>query len=236
MRVAVLTTDTPHHAYFVRAIAAAFPLAGVVVETATCPAPFETAAAFERDRDDYERSVLLGDWTGHLEDIADTRRVASINDADGRTVLAALAPDVSLVFGTGRLRAPALAAATIACLNLHGGNPEEYRGLDTHLWAIYHRDFDNLVTTLHHVDLGLDTGAIVAPAQLPVHRTIRIHELRAINSRACVALALMALRTLEAAGTVPSRRQVRRGRYYSFMPTALKEACARAFHAHVGSL
>ena len=45
--------------------------------------------------------------------------------------------------------------------NLHGGDPEKYRGLDSHYWSIYHNDFKSLITTLHKVRPILDTGEIV---------------------------------------------------------------------------
>ena len=28
---------------------------------------------------------------------------------------------------------------------------QKYRGLDSHYWSIYHKDFESLVTTLHRV-------------------------------------------------------------------------------------
>jgi methionyl-tRNA formyltransferase len=150
--------------------------------------------------------------------------------------LESVAPEVLLVFGTGRLRPEVFARARVACLNLHGGNPEHYRGLDSHLWAIYHGDWDNLVSTLHHVDPELDTGDIVAQSQIRLDRTSRLPELRAANTQACLDLSLLALESLAARGRVPARRQVQRGRYYSFMPAVLKEECARKFARHVATL
>ena len=43
-------------------------------------------------------------------------------------------------------------------INLHGGDPEKYRGLDSHLWSIYHEDWASLVSTLHVVSKDLDAG------------------------------------------------------------------------------
>jgi methionyl-tRNA formyltransferase len=221
VRIDVLTTETPHHAHFVRRLSEAGVLGRVWLERASAAAPFPTAHPFEEERDAYERAVLLGGDDVRIEG----REVESVNDP---AVASGLTGDLVVSFGTGLIRPPLIAAvAPGRLLNLHGGNPEEYRGLDTHLWAIYHRDFANLVTTLHEVDAGLDTGAIVGQAELPLGGAL--HELRARNTELCVALVLAAARTLEAEGALLRRAQVRRGRYYSFMPAVLKEICVARF-------
>jgi methionyl-tRNA formyltransferase len=232
MRIALLTTDTPHHTFYAWRLAERYPLAGIVVETDTLAAPFDVAHPFEERRDAYERETLLRDL-GPLDTVAPTQTVRSANEAVED--LRGLAPDVVLVFGTGLLGQPLLDAAPV-CLNLHGGNPEEYRGLDTHLWAIYHRDWENLVTTLHIADEGLDTGDIVLQAALSLHARMGLHELRGVNTRACVDLTLGALDALAAGGPLPRRRQARRGRYYSFMPAVLKDRCVSNFDSYVASL
>jgi len=233
VNVALLTTDTTHHTYFAWKLAERFPLAAVVLEQRVAHPPFETFHPFEADRDAYERDVLLAGFDGGLDTIAPVRAVDTVNDAG--LVLRELEPDVLLVFGTGRLPPEAIAAAPV-CLNLHGGNPEEYRGLDTHLWAIYHRDFDGLVTALHVVEPELDTGDLVDVAPIPLSRGMHLYELRSRNTQVCVGLALRALERLDASGAVTRSPQARRGRYYSFMPAVLKDRCVRQFEQHTASL
>ncbi|MBI4615892.1 MAG: hypothetical protein HY720_19905 [Planctomycetes bacterium] len=236
MRTVLLTTETTHHAYFAREVGRRFPLAGILVETRAARAPFETAHPYERERDEYEREVLLAGLAGGLSYLAPSRSFETANEARAVEWLVSLRPDVAIVFGTGRLEAAATSAPGIACLNLHGGDPERYRGLDTHLWAIYHGEFDALVTTLHHVDPGLDTGDVVFRTGLVLGPGTRLAEFRAINTRACVDLALLALAGLDAGIALPRMRQARRGRYYSFMPAALKNRVATNFERHVARL
>jgi methionyl-tRNA formyltransferase len=165
--------------------------------------------------------VLLAGAPAGIDGYAETRTVESVDDA--RESLAGWGADLVVSFGTGLIGAE-LIAAVPRLLNLHGGNPEEYRGLDTHLWAIYHRDFANLVTVLHEVDADLDTGALVGQAAVEAEQ---LHELRARNTERCVELTVGAAASLAALGSLPSRPQVRRGRYYSFMPAVLKDVCVR---------
>lgn len=180
MNVALLTTETSHHLFFAAEVAARHQLALVVVETGALVPPFETRHPFEDERDAYERENLLGNSPPRFEEFARTVEVESVDAAD--SLLRDAHADVALVFGTRRLAPTTIAAAAPCCLNLHGGDPERYRGLDTHLWAIYHRDFANLVTTLHRVDPGLDTGDIVLESAVPLASGMRLHEFRAANA------------------------------------------------------
>ncbi len=235
-RLVLLTTDTPHHRYFAWQVSQQFPFAAIVVESGAVRPPFETVHPFEDERDDYERRVLLGGNPCELTDVASVLQVENIAGDDALGQVQDLKPDIVMVFGTRRIREPLPSLARVACLNLHGGNPEEYRGLDSHLWSIYHRDFANLVTTLHHVDAGLDTGSIVAQRSLTLGRAMPLSELRALTTRACVQMTVDALATVNACGTLPAVPQRRIGRYYSFMPSVLKTDCITKFSRHVSSL
>jgi methionyl-tRNA formyltransferase len=236
VRLAILTTETPHHAFFVREVGRRFAITQVFCETEGLRPPFDTAHPFEVRRDDDERQVWFGGERRTLEDFAPTRRVASVNEPAAVAALSAAAPDVVLVFGTGRLRAPVIAVQPRLMLNLHGGDPEEYRGLDTHLWAVYHRDFSALLTTLHRVAPELDDGDMVLQAPVALRGGMSLYELRRANTVVCVELATAALSAIAAHGDLPSRPQRRKGRYYSFMPSALKEICCRSFAANTARL
>jgi methionyl-tRNA formyltransferase len=236
MKLALLTTDTPHHTFYVWKLAERFPIHTVFLESNTVIPPFETHHPFESRRDEYEREILLKGCPAGIDGLTRTMTVASVNGGDSLAELKAIAPDVVLVFGTGKLLAPVIQMPSRMCLNLHGGNPEHYRGLDSHLWAIYHRDFSNLITTLHYVDAGLDTGAIAVQSEITLQRNTELFQLRALNTQVCLDLTLLALSRLQRNEPLPRRSQVGRGRYYSFMPAVLKEDCVKKFEAYVVKL
>lgn len=236
LRTVLLTTDTPHHRYFAHEIAANHPWTSVIVETGCLRPPFETAHPFERERDEYERTSLLGGSGASFTDVAPVVSVDAINSSEALAAVSAAQPDVTIVFGTRKLAPALIALAGRACLNLHGGDPEEYRGLDTHLWAIYHNDFTNLVTTLHHVDHGIDTGMRVARLALPVARGMKLYQLRAVNTLACVQLVSPTLDGIAAGRPPAGVALTHAGRYYSFMPAVLKTECVRKFERHTAAL
>ncbi len=232
MKVVVVTTDTAHHAYYLWKLNERFPLQAIVLERWRAVAPFHTSHPFEQERDGYEREVLLSGGPRSCAELAGVHSCERVNDVASVAMLRAKSPDVVLVFGAGRLTSEVFCSVGIACLNLHGGNPEEYRGLDSHLWAIYHRDFTNLVTTLHRVDEQLDTGDIVFRSPLTIPSGTELYELRSINTRVCVDLSLQALETLCREGSLPAQQQARRGRYYSHMPACLKQECLARFRQY----
>lgn len=230
----MLTTDTTHHTYFVWRLAEATELVCVGLELRAIHPPFETAHPFEDERDAFERDVLLDGCPAPIDGFASTASAEAVNDERLIDAVIASGCDLVVVFGTTRVNSSVISRIEVPLLNLHGGNPEEYRGLDTHLWAIYHRDFDNLVTTLHVLSPSLDAGDIVSQTMLRPSHDTRLSELRSLNTTACVDLTLGTARTLEATGSMPMRPQIRNGRYYSFMPAPLKDECVRRFADRFG--
>ena len=236
MRIAILTTDTVHHAYFVREMAKHFPPAVVVLERKAHKPHFETGHPFESLRDAYETGVFFGGKAPAIESLAPTHSFASINESGVLSLLSGVAPEVIIVFGTGKIGRELIGLRPQAILNLHGGDPREYRGLDSHLWAIYHGDFGGLVTTLHHLNPELDDGDIILQGSLRVEKGMELHQLRRSNAEVCARLGLSALDMFARNGGFTSVPQRKHGRYYSFMPAPLKEICLRKFKAHTERL
>lgn len=138
--------------------------------------------------------------------------------------------DLLIALGVGKLPPQVLAAADHA-LNLHGGDPEKYRGLDSHLWAILHEDFNAVRTTLHYMTNQYDAGEIVF--SLPVPLPPSLDELYMANMRVCVDLVRNARTYLTQHDTLPHRPQQAQGHYYSTMPLELRTQCRVKYQQHV---
>lgn len=236
MRTVLLTTDTAHHFYFAQKVGERFPWTAVFVEQKGLVPPFPTDHPFEKKRESYELAHLTGGRPRRLAELGESLPVETMNAPASVRALRDLAPDVVVSFGTGKLQEGARSQGRLANLNLHGGNPETYRGLDNHLWAIYHGDFAQLITTLHFLASGLDTGDIVLQKPLKLFRGMGLHELRSENTRVCVDLVRDALERLSRGETLPRRPPREPGRYYSFMPTDLKTLVVEKFEKHTAAL
>lgn len=76
-------------------------------------------------------------------------------------------PHVVVVTGTGIIGRRVLALAP-AFINIHCGITPRYRGVHGAFWAIYEGRPELAGTTIHRVDPGVDTGAILGQAAIAV--------------------------------------------------------------------
>lgn len=232
MRIAILTTQTPHHARYVQALGDAHDVVGVLLETTAVTPPFDTSHPFEGDRDTFERETWFAGHEPAIGDLAPVTSFPSLSHPGAVKALADMKADIAVVFGTSKLAGPILDVLPRRLLNLHGGDPQDYRGLDTHLWAIYHGDFDALVTCLHFVEPDLDTGDVLEVKSVPLHKGMELHQLRHANTETCIDITHAALRGFTRGSMLRVTPQQRRGRYYSFMPAVLKDTCVAKFRRH----
>ena len=93
---------------------------------------------------------------------------ANVNDDAFVASLRALMPDFLLSFQAAQiLRRPLIESASVATLNLHFGPLPRYRGVAPIAWAIINGEASTGVT-IHHIDPGVDSGAIVQAAAVPI--------------------------------------------------------------------
>ncbi|MBI1282356.1 MAG: formyl transferase [Anaerolineaceae bacterium] len=94
-----------------------------------------------------------------------TLEVDSVNGAEVTALLKEHKPQVVVVTGTGIIAKKILALAP-TFINIHVGITPRYRGVHGGFWAVYEGRLDLAGTTIHRVDPGVDTGAIIA--QVPI--------------------------------------------------------------------
>lgn len=236
LRVGILTTETPHHTRFVQALAQRWNIVRVFEEKRPVSANFETHHAFEDERDAYEIESWFGGKEASLEDVAEVETFSDLNAPEAVKAMKTANCDVHLVFGTGKIGQEVIDLTPDRIVNLHGADPEHYRGLDTHLWAVYHRDFRGLVTTLHKVSPKLDRGGVVMKMPLPLSHGMQLYQLRKVNAEVCIEISDRGLEMMANYGQFISQPQLYIGRHYSFMPAVLKERCVKQFAEYTATL
>jgi len=119
-----------------------------------------------RDRRRYmgnkEAQFFFGDQLPRLERDDLRVEVPHINHSDVVAIADKLQPDVIAVFGTSLIRGPLLERSRLGIINLHGGLSPHYRGADCTFWALYNEEYEQIGCTLHFIDPGIDTGALIA--------------------------------------------------------------------------
>lgn len=236
MKILILTTNTPHHNYFIRKIQDLCDQLFVVYETTSIIPVYPTYHPFEDLRETFEKK-LWGAKSFAL-DLATTPNVTCVENINDITDLDYLynGIDVCIVFGTRRIKTATIEILPSITVNLHGGDPQLYRGLDSHLWALWHRDILGLKTCLHHLHPQLDTGDIIAMKKLDISSLNDLSELRALNTKACIELSRNFLDSLHIKDPIEATRQEQVGRYYSFMPADLKDVVAKTFASNLRGL
>jgi methionyl-tRNA formyltransferase len=94
--------------------------------------------------------------------------VANLNSDEALAHIRALAPNVVFVASTGMLRRPLLEACACPVVNYHSGVNPAYRGINGGYFALANGEPEHFGVTLHLVDLGVDTGPILATNRIPV--------------------------------------------------------------------
>ncbi|HTS21115.1 MAG TPA: formyl transferase [Casimicrobiaceae bacterium] len=115
-----------------------------------------------RYRGNAEARFFFGDRPPRLTRPDLVTEVPQIDHADVVTLANRLRPDVIAVFGTSLIRGALLTRGRLGIFNLHGGLSPRYRGADCTFWALYNGEPGEVGCTLHRIDAGIDTGALVA--------------------------------------------------------------------------
>jgi methionyl-tRNA formyltransferase len=128
--------------------------------------------------------------------------VSNINDSETVRFIQIQAPDVIAVCGTTVIKPEIFTLAPLGAVNIHTGITPDYRSADPIFWAIYNNEPDKVGVTIHFVDKGIDTGAIIHQEHVPLYRG---DSLATIYVRCVLVGAKLYLRTLDeiAAGSVP---------------------------------
>jgi len=95
-------------------------------------------------------------------------RVKSVNSPEAREALRALDPIVIAVSGTRIIGRETLHAVDVPFINMHGGITPLYRGVHGGYWALVEGRPDLVGSTVHRIDEGIDTGAVLAQARFDI--------------------------------------------------------------------
>jgi folate-dependent phosphoribosylglycinamide formyltransferase PurN len=101
-------------------------------------------------------------WPDGCERIA----VPSVNSPECVAAIERLDPRVILLLGTRIIDRKTLAAIKAPLINYHAGITPKYRGIHGGYWAKAQGDLENFGVTVHLVDPGIDTGAVLYQARL----------------------------------------------------------------------
>jgi folate-dependent phosphoribosylglycinamide formyltransferase PurN len=92
--------------------------------------------------------------------------VPSANSDETVRLLQELAPRAILINGTRLIERRVLEQVPATFINMHAGITPRYRGVHGAYWALAQADLQHCGVTVHLVDTGIDTGAVIHQATI----------------------------------------------------------------------
>lgn len=92
---------------------------------------------------------------------ASVTSISSVNAPRTRELLQELAPDAVVLSGTRIVKPETLKAASAPVINIHAGITPKFRGVHGGYWALWSGQPGDFGATVHLVDAGVDTGAVL---------------------------------------------------------------------------
>jgi methionyl-tRNA formyltransferase len=234
-KIVLLSTDTAHHRFFVNKMKDdGLPIDLVIFETKKFIPKFQIGPFFEKEEAEFEETKF--------KEIIDIGKIniesLSFNDINDEQILEVLRTrkiNYGIVFGTGLIKEELIRYFNGNLINIHRGIAEEYRGLDSDLWSIYHDDFKSIGVTIHKIEPQLDTGDISYLQSIKLQNDMKIFQLRFYTT--ILAYELVKQTFLDFINNKNKfSKQKKIGRYYSAMPIQLKDGLAEKFENYVQKL
>lgn len=94
------------------------------------------------------------------------RRVDNVNSPETIALLRTIDPAAIVLNGTRIVKAAVLQATGAPVINIHAGITPYYRGVHGGYWALWNGEPEAFGATLHLVDEGVDTGAVLHHAYI----------------------------------------------------------------------
>jgi folate-dependent phosphoribosylglycinamide formyltransferase PurN len=222
----IIGSDTLHRRYLINTLLDRnVPLLGVIFENAQVKPSFHTTPVYvEKENHFLEKEFKK--YTRLDLDRVNHWRFSNANSENALRKIDSLGPLLGVVSGAGYLKKEVVKKFQDGLLNIHLGIAEEYRGLDSNLWAAYHSDFKNIGVTVHYVDSGLDTGDIVNEERVKTLDQVEAYNLRFYEMLLATDMIYNELINYSQ-NSIKRRAQIKKGRYYSFMPSCLKTLTAK---------
>lgn len=182
MKLAIITSRSLRHCFFVNTIARAHGVAGVVREAKRDPVteskgdqPAVLIKHLE-ERDEAERRYFAEHLAPACRDVLDVG-VGGSNSPLVYTFLEAHNPDAVLLFGTSIIKSPLLSRFEGRIINMHLGLSPYYRGAATNFWPLVDGEPECVGATIHHAIPKVDAGAILNQTRPELVATDRAHDI-----------------------------------------------------------
>lgn len=138
----------------------------------------------------------------------------SVNSDQCIKTLKTIAPDLVIVNGTRIISRKVLEAINCSFINIHAGITPYYRGVHGAYWALVNNDISKCGVTVHLVDKGIDTGGVLAQANIEMNTADNFSTYPLLQLTAGLKLLLPTLDALSNQTLVASKSSEKGQLYY----------------------
>ena len=228
LRVALLRGDDYHNVYLERLLANGFALVCVVAEPGRAQrkaiwmqhhwvdafaAEYHRMRRWVTGKKRFRRhyfSSLHDDFSGGSR--PSPVLVESVNDSIVAATVRTSNPDICVITCTTKLDSKTILDIEVPIINIHGGHLPDYRGCHCVFAALTESRFDAIGSTIHFIDVGLDTGDIIEVVKPAVRPTDDAEMLYSRAERLAAQRLVELLKALESGESLPRSPQAFRGK------------------------
>ena len=232
MKIIFITSLDLHHRFIISKIYNKFKNIEIFKDKKKIKPKFNTKSPIIKRQALYEKKI----WSKKKLKLPKNINIKDANKTSNIKKIKKLKPQIIVTLGAIKLNSNFIKNfKRIKIVNLHGGNPNYYRGLDSHYWAIYHNDFQNLQVCLHFIENKLDTGKIIQIKKIQLFKNMKLHQLRSKNAEIAQEILFKFLTNTSSKKKIILKKN-NSGIYSSFMPAPIKKIIENKFNNFVQKL
>lgn len=142
---------------------------------------------------------------------------------------------MGILFGTKKVKKPLIEIFKKNLINIHRGIMEKYRGLDSEFWASYYKDYKNIGSTIHYVNLELDRGKIIYQKKLKLEKNMKSYQLKALTTE-IVSKKINKVINKIVSNNILTKKNQKIGNYFSAIDFLTKKKSIKNFDLYCKEL
>ena len=235
LRIAVLSTDTLHHRYFINSIEKEeIEISKYIFETTSVKSKFKNHNFYRNKENSFEKENFFKDSPKNLNK-KKLIELKNINSKISLKILKKCQFDIGIVFGCRKIKQDVIKNFKYGLINIHRGVINKYRGLESDLWALFFKDFKNIGVCLHLIDNNLDTGSVIEQKKIKIIKNMQIYQIRYFTTILATKMIINLIKN-NFKKLRYARKQKKFGKYFSFMPYYKKKKAKNHFDKYVKKL
>jgi len=235
LKIAILSTDTNHHRYFINSIEKeGIKISKYIFETSFVKTKFKKSNFFKKEENDYEKKNFFKNLSSNLKKNK-LIKVKNINSKFSLAILKKNKFDIGIVFGCRKIKQNIIDLFNHGLINIHRGVINKYRGLESDLWALFFKDFNNIGVCLHFINSDLDTGDVIGQKKIKIKKNMKIYHIRYYTTILATSMIIDLIKK-NFKQLKFARKQKKFGKYFSFMPHHKKNIARINFDKYIKNL